>query len=137
MLEARRYEDFLKTTRESFKQLPKRLRNLDQLRTSLGETANLQQLTALAQRWEVLLSKAGRNYEALLGAGRRAEAAELAGEILSRVRGGMDVAVLIDHAVRAEDYAAARELVQSALTGLPEDEHGPVQVSAAKIPADG
>jgi len=82
-----------------------------------------------------LCRSVGRYYQALLATGRKEEAQELADEYLEYYPKGTTYAVLIRHAVAAEQYSTARALAKAAKKNLSEEEYSQsVESEAAAIP---
>jgi len=74
-------------------------------------------------------------YEALLGAGKPEIAGKVADRILEYAPTGSAYAALVDRAVNAQAFDAARALVERGRKALPEAERSFVEGAAKKIPA--
>ncbi len=82
-----------------------------------------------------LCRSVGRYYQAMLATGRKEEAQELADEYLEYFPSGTTYAILIRHAVAAEQYTTARALAKAAQKKLSEEEYSQtVESEATAIP---
>lgn len=87
---------------------------------------------SLRRPYRYTIVKGSKCYEALLGVGQREVAQEAAKRLIKLDPSAETYVMLIEHAIRAGDHAAARSLAKRGLKNLPEDDRAAVQTAVAK-----
>lgn len=135
LVQQRRYEDIVNLAGDVFQRVEAKIAQCDQS-NKYGSTMDQRARDNLAVylRQQVVF-ESGKYYEALLGVGRINEAQKLGRRVIEFDPSATSFTTLVQHAITARAYDAAREMVAQAEATLKSGELGLVRKLATMIPA--